>query len=134
MGKMVFVPNPEDIIPLVRSKPLPYQLKSDASYVLAGGLGGLGRSIAMWMAAKGARTLIFLSRSGKITPAVEKMCTALAALNCRVCIFTCDVSNRRRLAEVMEECIDKMPPIKGVIQGAMTLQVSNIGHFLKLSH
>lgn len=122
MGKMVFVPHQKDIVPLVRAKPLPYHLDPDASYVLAGGLGGLGRSIAMWMASKGARHLIFLSRSGNITPEVEKMCAALDAVNCEQHIFTCDVSDRARLAEVLEEC-KKMPPIKGVIQGAMKLQV-----------
>lgn len=122
-GKMVFVPNQEDAIPLVKSKPTPYLFRSDASYVLAGGLGGLGRSIAMWMAEKGARNLIFLSRSGRITPDVEKMCAGLTAVNCKVCVFICDVSDRKRLAEVIEECKDQLPPIKGVIQGAMTLQV-----------
>ncbi|OBT45611.1 Type I Iterative Polyketide synthase (PKS) [Pseudogymnoascus sp. WSF 3629] len=36
----------------------------DASYLLVGGLGGLGRAIARWMMQHGAKNIIFLSRSG----------------------------------------------------------------------
>jgi hypothetical protein len=43
-------------------------VKSDASYVLAGGYGGLGRSLARWMASGGATSLIILSRSEKASP------------------------------------------------------------------
>lgn len=32
-----------------------FQLRSDAAYVLVGGLGGLGQSVAIWMAEAGAK-------------------------------------------------------------------------------
>ncbi len=35
-------------------------LRSDVSYLLIGGLGGLGRSISTWMAERGARNLVYL--------------------------------------------------------------------------
>ncbi|KAF5518011.1 Highly reducing polyketide synthase gloL [Colletotrichum aenigma] len=37
--------------------------REDASYLLVGGLGGLGRSVCRWMAARGARHLVLCSRS-----------------------------------------------------------------------
>lgn len=38
-------------------------LREDGSYLFVGGLGGLGRSITTWLAEKGARHFVFLSRS-----------------------------------------------------------------------
>lgn len=124
MGKMIFVPGKDDMIPVVPEVLPPYQFQEDASYVMAGGLGGLGRSIARWMASRGARHLIFLSRSGRITEAVEEMVKDLEGKGCRVRIFTCDVSDKDRLRSVIDECAASMRPIKGCIQGAMTLKVS----------
>ena len=37
-------------------------LCSDSSYLLTGGLGGLGRVISIWMVERGAKHLILLSR------------------------------------------------------------------------
>jgi hypothetical protein len=128
MGKMVFMPEPDDIIPIVPAQPKPYQLRANASYVLAGGLGGIGRSIARWMVERGARNLIFLSRSGKVTEAVEAMAAELRLEGCNSHIFTCDVSDKSRLATVLDECKTSLPPIKGLIQGAMTLKVSLLKH------
>lgn len=126
MGKMVFVPSPEDIVPIVPEQLSEYQLDATASYVLAGGLGGIGRSLARWMVARGARNLIFLSRTGRITDAVQEMKTEIESRGCAVHIFTCDVSDKARLAEVLEECKATLPSIKGCVQGSMILKVNRL--------
>lgn len=41
----------------------PFCARSDATYLLTGGLGGLGRSVSTWLAERGARHFVFLSRS-----------------------------------------------------------------------
>lgn len=41
-----------------------FSFRAEVSYLLVGGLGGLGRSIAMWMVENWAKHLIFLSRGG----------------------------------------------------------------------
>lgn len=122
VGKMIFVPNPADVVPLVPEQPSEYTLEPNATYVISGGLGGIGRSVATWMVGKGARSLVFLSRSGKITNAVEDLTAKLESTGCKVKIFTCDVSDKTRLAEVLEVCKADLPPIKGCIQGAMILK------------
>ncbi|KAK1570020.1 KR domain-containing protein [Colletotrichum navitas] len=43
-------------------------LRPDASYLIVGGLGGLGRSLCLWMAARGARQLVLFSRSAAAEP------------------------------------------------------------------
>jgi hypothetical protein len=123
MGKMIFVPSPEDVVPIVPEQSLPYSLEAEASYILSGGLGGIGRSLARWMVARGARNLIFLSRTGNITNPVQDMVIELESKGCRIHIYTCDVTDRARLVEVIKECKATLPPIKGCIQGAMILKV-----------
>jgi hypothetical protein len=122
MGKIVLVPRDDDVLPVFPPSPAPLRFSPDASYVLSGGLGGIGRSVATWMAARGARNLIFLSSSGRITPAVTTMRETLEADGCHVHIFTCDVSDKQQLRLVVEQC-KTLPPIKGVVQAAMKLKV-----------
>jgi NADPH:quinone reductase-like Zn-dependent oxidoreductase/SAM-dependent methyltransferase/malonyl CoA-acyl carrier protein transacylase len=124
MGKMIFVPGEEDLIPVVPEALSPYQFRGDASYVLAGGTGGLGRSIASWLVSRGVKNLIFLARS-KPSDAVQDVIDDLRKKGCNVHIPLCDVSDLERLKTVVEECSKTMPPIKGVIQGAMVLKVCN---------
>ncbi|USP81656.1 polyketide synthase PKS2 [Curvularia clavata] len=123
-GKMVFVPNSDDVVPIVPEQQAPFTFRPDATYVLSGGLGGLGRSIARWMVGRGTRNLLFLSRSGNITPAVAEMEKHLAEQGCKIRIAKCDVADATELQKVLEECKSSLPPIKGVIQGAMQLSDS----------
>ncbi|EGE80204.2 polyketide synthase, variant 2 [Blastomyces dermatitidis ATCC 18188] len=124
IGKIVFAPNEKDIVPVIPEVNIPYTFEANASYVLAGGLGGLGRSLARWMVSRGARHLVFLSRSGKITQPVQEMVAELEGKGCEIRIFTCDVSDASRLHAVVEECQQTLPPIKGCIQGSMVLRDS----------
>lgn len=62
IGKVVIKFPQEDTLPLAPTIPLP-EFHSDATYVVVGGLGGLGKAIAGWMASHGAKNLMFLSRS-----------------------------------------------------------------------
>ncbi|KAJ5813636.1 Lovastatin nonaketide synthase [Penicillium pulvis] len=72
-GKMILVPEQEDRIPLIPDLSSPLFLDPNASYILAGALGGIGRSIARWMVSRGAKQLIFLSRSGRAESDVDSM-------------------------------------------------------------
>jgi NAD(P)-dependent dehydrogenase (short-subunit alcohol dehydrogenase family) len=117
------VPREDDILPILPPLPAPLGFRPDASYVLGGGLGGIGRSVATWMASRGARNLIFLSSSGRITPAVTAMRETLEADGCSVHIFTCDVSDKEQLRLIVEQCSKTLPPIRGVVQAAMKLKV-----------
>lgn len=56
----------------------------DASYLLVGGLGGLGRVVSSWMVEHGARSLVFLSRSAGKTAADQDFITELRSQGCSV--------------------------------------------------
>ncbi|KAH8588918.1 putative polyketide synthase [Bisporella sp. PMI_857] len=121
-GKIIFIPDGKDLVPVIPETPPPLQFSPNASYVLAGGLGGIGRSLAKWMVSRGATQLIFLSRSGVMTESVQKMLNYLRASGCNAKLFKCDVSDGSRLESVIQECEESMSPIKGCIQCSMTLK------------
>jgi NAD(P)-dependent dehydrogenase (short-subunit alcohol dehydrogenase family) len=99
----------------------------DASYILPGGLGGIGRSTSRWMVSRGARSLIFINRSATWTEttkaAVNELLIELKQKGCTATVFECDISDRDMLAKVIEQCKATLPPIKGCIHGAMQLKV-----------
>ncbi|KFZ04628.1 hypothetical protein V502_10007, partial [Pseudogymnoascus sp. VKM F-4520 (FW-2644)] len=95
---------------------------ADASYLLAGGLGGIGRSLSTWMVANGARNLIFVSRSGVSNDAARELVSTLMGKGVRVEVLQCDIADEVRLFDSLNAVLKSMPPIRGVIQGAMVLR------------
>ena len=101
-----------------------YHFDKNATYIVAGGLGGLGRSIARWMVGRGAQCLVLLSRAGARTEPARALLRELKEKGVIVSAPVCDVSCWQSLDVVLAECQQTMPPIKGCIQGAMALKVT----------
>jgi NADPH:quinone reductase-like Zn-dependent oxidoreductase len=123
MGKVVLAVGPQEMVPVLPRTPTA-KFSSEASYLIVGGLGGIGRSIAHWMMARGAKNLIFMSRSA----ASSKNCAFLDELRQTGSIIQavdCNVSDPADLSRALRSCEENgLPPIRGVIQAAMVLQVS----------
>ena len=103
---------------------------TDASYLLAGGLGGLGQSISRWMISKGARNLIYVSRSGASSPGTIKFVNDLIAAGVNVQVLNCDITDEQKLSASLGSTLKTMPPIRGVIQAAMVLRPGFLQHVL----
>ena len=101
-----------------------YRYDGDSTYVIAGGLGGLGRSIARWMADRGARHLLLLSRRGLSNPYAHELDDDLKNRGVQVWAPSCDIADLNQLITVVDEAAQTMPPIRGCIQSAMVLRVS----------
>ncbi|KAK6193076.1 hypothetical protein LQW54_012822 [Pestalotiopsis sp. IQ-011] len=97
-------------------------LDRNASYLVAGGLGGIGRSILKWLADKGARHLIVPSRSGPESLAASETVAQLQKRGVSVAVPLCDVSSAPELTSALAKCSENMPPIRGCINAAMALQ------------
>ncbi|KAJ5668938.1 Acyl transferase/acyl hydrolase/lysophospholipase [Penicillium macrosclerotiorum] len=121
-GKTVVKLDPSNLIALASDALPPYHFDANASYILAGGLGGIGRSAARWMASRGAKHIIFLSRSNRMSEPVKEMMVDLQELGCSPHLFMCDICDADQLKAVVAQCSESMPPIKGCIQGSMVLQ------------
>jgi len=123
IGKIVIrFPNDPDALP---TAPVIDKLsfKPDVSYFLPGGLGGLGRAIAVWMADHGARHLVFMSRSGaKNTD--QAFFEELGQLGCTTQVFSGDLAKLDDVKRVVQQA---EKPIAGVMQMAMVLQDRALG-------
>jgi zearalenone synthase (highly reducing iterative type I polyketide synthase) len=98
------------------------KLDPNATYLIVGGLGGLGRSLAMEFAASGARHIAFLSRSGDVKPEARAVIDQLAARGVQARVYRADVAGEASFLQAMEDCTQQLPPIKGVVQMVMVLR------------
>ncbi|KAI0884321.1 uncharacterized protein GGS22DRAFT_194853 [Annulohypoxylon maeteangense] len=124
-GKVVLRVVDDDKVPTTLPKPVQIQLRPDATYIIPGGMGGLGRSLMRWMAAKGARNLVATSRSGAKDPRAQQLLKDLSELGVKVKAFAADVGNVEQCQKVLKE-IAKVgfPPIRGAVIMAMNVQDS----------
>ena len=121
--RVLVVPQPKGITPRHRLRP-------DASYMVVGGVGGIGRSVAHWLVDHGAKNLILLSRSAGDLDLDAKKNTdgalfvrELRSAGCRVKPVSCDIALASSLAKALHACEDEgLPPVRGVVQGAMLLR------------
>ncbi|KAJ3578103.1 hypothetical protein NPX13_g2461 [Xylaria arbuscula] len=121
-GKVVVVPHTDDIVQVTPPKEPARLLKEHATYILIGGTGGLGRSMARWMITRGARHLVLVSRSGSATGKVKDLIDEAAELGAEVLVRRCDVANAADVEELINFELEGMPPVRGLIHGAMVLR------------
>ncbi|KAI1761562.1 fatty acid synthase S-acetyltransferase [Hypoxylon sp. FL1150] len=103
-----------------RTRPLNFS--SSASYLLVGGLGGLGRAISSWMADHGARQLIYLSRSAGEGAQDGIFANELKSIGCEVKFVKGDVTIPEDVTKAVAAAAN---PLKGVIQMSMVLRDQN---------
>lgn len=99
-----------------------------ASYLLVGGLGGLGRAISRWMVEHGARHLIYLSRNAGSGLDDEQFVYELDSMGCQVQLVQGSVTNPEDVTRALEKATH---PLKGILQMSMVLRDEN---FSKMTH
>ncbi|OJD31005.1 lovastatin nonaketide synthase [Diplodia corticola] len=109
---------------LVQARKYPARLtfSPQASYLLVGALGGLGRSLAAWMVQRGARHLAFLSRSGADKPEAAAVVASIEQAGATAHVFRADASSEEHVVRAVAELQASGRPIKGVVHAAMVLQ------------
>ncbi|KAI0460550.1 polyketide synthase [Xylaria acuta] len=122
IGKVVLEPHDDDVVSVVPSPKPTTRFDPDVSFVIAGGLGGLGQAIARWAVDRGAKNLILLSRSGPVKAAAKAFLDEITPLCQNVVAPACDVADKQALERCIAECLTYMPRIKGCIQGSMVLK------------
>lgn len=124
IGKIVLTTHDDDQVPVIPRGLKPVKFDPNYTYVLSGGLGGLGRSISEWMVDHGARHLVFLSRSGPAKAEAQKTLANLTKAGAHAVAYSCDITNSSQVKATIAKCQEEFPPIRGAIQGAMALHVS----------
>ncbi|WAS99596.1 type I polyketide synthase [Nannocystis poenicansa] len=95
----------------------PVRVRGDRTYLITGGLGGLGLGVAGWLAARGAGHLVLVGRGGANSPGQRDKVAALAAIT-RVTVVRADVSQRTEVARIVDAIAAEGPPLGGVVHTA----------------
>ncbi|KAK2598024.1 hypothetical protein QQS21_005861 [Conoideocrella luteorostrata] len=122
IGKIVLTLEEDDMVPVAPPRPKLMSLPSDATYLIPGGLGGLGRSFATWLASKGAKYIAFISPSGATKLAAREFLEKLNSLGVQSKAFKGDLGDVSQLSQILDTLRAEFPPIRGVVTFAMQLQ------------
>lgn len=98
------------------------RLRQDVSYLMVGGLGGLGRSISTWMVEHGAKHFVYLSSTGGNGPDDATFVQEMNDAGASVQIVAGSVAN---LADVQRVVKQAGHPIAGVLQMSTVLKASS---------
>ncbi|MFF0264306.1 amino acid adenylation domain-containing protein [Kribbella sp. NPDC004536] len=96
-------------------------LRSDAAYLIAGGLSGFGLAAAQWLADRGARHLLLLSRSGTSSTDESAALAELVAAGVEVIVQRADIADPADVREALGALAGRGLPVAGVINSAMVL-------------
>ncbi|KAI9150766.1 Compactin diketide synthase mlcB [Paramyrothecium foliicola] len=126
-GRIIISVEDAEVVPKFITHQTSWRFAENASYLVVGGLGGLGRPIIRWMASRGARNLILPSRSGAVSKVAIEVVKELEDKGVRVLTPRCDVSSATDFAAMLSKLANAspaVPPVKGCINSAMDLQDS----------
>lgn len=121
MGKIVISCRDQTLRLPIRPILPKLQLRSDAAYLIVGGLKGLCGSLAVHMARHGARRLIVMSRSGIADESSARAVLNCASYGCEVHEAKGDVGDEDFVRSVFASA-SRGVAIAGVIQAAMVLR------------
>lgn len=103
-------------------------LRPDATYLVTGGLGGLGLALAGWMVDNGARHVALVSRRSHDEARAEL--EALKARGAEIHVLLGDVAEPSEAQRIVDEIATRLPPLRGVVHAAAVIRdrtVSRIG-------
>jgi acyl transferase domain-containing protein/acyl carrier protein/short-subunit dehydrogenase len=95
-------------------------IRREATYVVTGGLGGLGLSVAEWLARRGAGALVLVGRTGVTSAAQREAIARIEAQGAAVTVASLDVADRAAIARMLTN-IPADRPLRGVIHAAGVL-------------
>ena len=120
IGKIVLLPPLETGVAVV-------EFSADATYLITGGLGGIGQVVARHLVAWGAHHLVLAGRHGEQTPGARELCRELEAVGAHVLIAAVDVADRAQVDDLLgtlrgddagPSTARSWPPLRGIIHAA----------------
>jgi len=127
IGKIVLTMQDEQVLNKIQS----ISIKSDATYLITGGLGGIGLEVAKWLAVKGAKNIVLVGRNLPTSPA-QKVIYNLEQNGVIVKIIQADIAKAQDVANIFKQL-----SIKGIIHAAgvlddATIMQQNFDKYLKV--
>lgn len=90
----------------------------NASYLITGGLGGLGLKVAAWMAARGAKHLSLMGRSAGSDVSRVAARELENTTGAQVVLVRGDASRAEDVERILAEIAASAPPLRGVVHAA----------------
>ncbi len=113
-----------DLLLQVSSRKFQHRLfRSDATYLITGGTGRIGRAIARWMAHNGAKFIILASRSGDKAENISQFLQEIEMLDVKIKAISCDVAIKDNVVSILDTIRLGFPSLGGIIHGAMDYEV-----------
>ncbi len=102
------------------------QLKADRTYLITGGLGGIGLAVANWLADHGAKIIVLNGRRPPGEEAQESI-DALQARDITVRVALADVTDPIAVDKMLADLQQELPPLAGVIHSVGVLSDGGLG-------
>ena len=126
MGKIILsMENREDFPVIPGANEENKQVSEEGTYLITGGLGGLGLKFADWLVEQGARHLVLVGRRGMI-PEAETPIADLKRKGAQIHISKGDIAKKEDVQSMLDQIGQTMPPLKGIIHSAGLLDDSTI--------
>jgi SAM-dependent methyltransferase/acyl carrier protein len=93
---------------------------ADGSYLITGGLGGLGLVVARWLVKQGVRRLILVGRNGVTRECQTEALREIERFGASIRIVQADISDPTQMERLFSTLASE-PPLKGVIHAAAVL-------------
>ena len=77
------------------------------------------------MSSKGARHIVLTSRNATSSNVIQTLMDQVAVAGTHIYVKACDISDSVSVEKLVKEGLIGLPPIRGVVHGAMVLRVSN---------
>ncbi|KAI0124108.1 hypothetical protein BJ170DRAFT_735829 [Xylariales sp. AK1849] len=122
-GKMALSWGRDQHVPTLVKCRSEVRLREDATYILAGGFGGIGCSLANFLVDAGARHICFVSRSGGRTADAKSILAGLEGRGVHAWAYQGDLADMEALEPLGDICSQVYgAPVGGIVQCAMVLQ------------
>jgi acyl transferase domain-containing protein/acyl carrier protein len=95
--------------------------RPDATYLITGGLGGVGLHLAEWLVKAGARQIALVSRRAPDEAARQRI-AQLESTGASLRIFSADTADQAQLRSVLDTIRAELAPLKGVFHLAAIME------------
>ncbi|NJR64506.1 MAG: SDR family NAD(P)-dependent oxidoreductase, partial [Leptolyngbyaceae cyanobacterium CRU_2_3] len=98
----------------------PVGWRADATYLITGGLGGLGLQLATWLVNQGVRHLMLVGRKSA-SESARQCLKQLEAVGAEIIVVQADIAETEQVARVLARA-ETLPPLRGIFHLAGILE------------